>query len=143
MICQRIFGSQGIQRKVAGRISLLGAGVLAMSFVLAAWSFTGMVSAAEAPAGTVVKNPFEGKPEAIKEGEKIFDAKCADCHGGDAMGQSGPDLTDDTWIYGGSDAEVFETVTNGRKGGMPSWRSELNKDDIWKVIAYVRSLKKK
>jgi cytochrome c oxidase cbb3-type subunit 3 len=59
------------------------------------------------------------------------------------MGQSGPDLTDNTWSYGGSDAEVFETVTNGRKGGMPSWKSELNKDDIWKVIAYVRSLKKK
>jgi cytochrome c oxidase cbb3-type subunit 3 len=59
------------------------------------------------------------------------------------MGQSGPDLTDGTWIYGGSDADVFETVSNGRKGGMPSWRSELKADDIWKVIAYVRSLKKK
>lgn len=143
MSCQRIFCSRGIQRKAAVRVLFLAAGVLTLSFVLAAWSFTGTVSAAEAPAGAGVKNPFAGKPEAIKDGEKIFDAKCADCHGGDAMGQSGPDLTDDKWIYGGSDAEVLETVTNGRKGGMPSWRSELGKDDIWKVIAYIRSLHRK
>jgi cbb3-type cytochrome c oxidase subunit III len=143
MIYQRLSGSRGIERKAVGRMLLLTLTGVAMFFALAAWSFTGTAAAVETPAGTVVKNPFEGKPEAIKEGEKIFDAKCADCHGGDAMGQSGPDLTDDSWSYGGSDAEVFETVTNGRKGGMPSWRSELNKDDIWKVIAYVRSLKKK
>lgn len=143
MICQRIFSSRGMQTKAAGKIVSITAAALMMSFVLAAWPPTGTLSAAASPAGTGVKNPFAGKPEAIKEGEKIFDAKCADCHGGDAMGQSGPDLTDDKWIYGGSDAEVFETVTNGRKGGMPSWKSELGKDDIWKVIAYIRSLSKK
>jgi cbb3-type cytochrome c oxidase subunit III len=118
-------------------LSVLAA-VPAMAFLLV---FLGGSSAAGAPAaGTAMKNPFEGKADAIKEGEKIFDAKCAECHGGDAMGQSGPDLTDDKWVYGGTDAEVFETVTNGRKGGMPSWKRELSTDDIWKVISYVRSL---
>ena len=110
---------------------------------LAALLFLSVATAAVLHAGAEMKNPYEGKPPAIREGEKIFDARCADCHGGDAMGQSGPDLTDDKWIYGGSDADMFETVANGRKGGMPSWRSELAKDDIWKVIAYIRSLKKK
>jgi cbb3-type cytochrome c oxidase subunit III len=139
MIYQRIFGSRCIQRKVAGRMVLLAAGVLAMSFVLAAWSFTGTVSAVEAPAGTAVKNPVEGKPEAIKEGEQIFDAKCSECHM-DGTGGAGPNLTDDTWIYGGSDAEVFETISYGRKGGMPSWKKELGADNIWKVIAFIRSI---
>jgi cytochrome c(L) len=146
MIYQRIFGSRSIQRKVAGRISLLAAGVLVMSFVFAAWSFTGTVSAAAAPAsappGAVVKNPFEGKPEAIKDGEKIFDAKCSECHM-DGTGGAGPNLTDDIWIYGGSDAAVFETISYGRKGGMPSWKNELSKDDIWKVIAFIRSIYRK
>lgn len=96
-----------------------------------------------ASSGKEATNPFTDNADAIKAGEKLFDAKCADCHGGDAMGQSGPDLTDDAWIYGGSDAAVFETIANGRKGGMPSWRSELSRDDIWKVMAYVRSLRKK
>lgn len=139
MINQRIFGSQGAQRTVAGRIFFLSVGVLAMSFVLAASSLSGTVPAAPAPANTVVKNPFEGKPEAIKEGEKIFDAKCSECHM-DGTGGAGPNLTDDTWIYGGSDAEVFETISYGRKGGMPSWKTELGADNIWKVIAFIRSI---
>jgi len=110
---------------------------------LAAGLYAGMASAGDAPAsGKEVKNPFEGKPEAIKEGEKIFDAKCSECHM-DGTGGAGPNLTDDTWIYGGSDAEVFETISGGRKGGMPSWKSELSKDDIWKVIAFIRSIYKK
>jgi len=126
---------------------LAGSGMLVvialLSLTTAAGLHAGTAPAGVAPPGREVKNPYEGKPEAIKEGEKVFDAKCADCHGGDAMGQSGPDLTDEKWIYGGSDADVFETVSNGRKGGMPSWRSELNKDEIWKAIAYLRSLQKK
>jgi len=137
-----VFGIAGaLKERRLGMLILVV--IAALSLVSAAGLQAGTTPAGSAPAGKDVKNPFDGKPEAIKEGEKVFDAKCADCHGGDAMGQSGPDLTDDKWIYGGSDAEVFETVTNGRKGGMPSWRSELSKDDIWKAIAYVRSLKKK
>jgi len=139
MIYQRIFGSRGNQRKAAGRLLLLASGVLAISLVLAAFSFTGTVSAVETPAGTAVKNPFEGKPEAIQEGEKIFDDKCSECHM-DGTGGAGPNLTDDEWTYGGSDAEVFETISYGRKGGMPSWKRELGADNIWKVIAFIRSI---
>ena len=138
MIYQRIFGSRGVQRKLAEKMLILAAGVTVMSLVLAAWSFTGTVSAAEAPAGDV-KNPFAGKPEAIKEGEKVFDAKCSECHM-DGTGGAGPNLTDDTWIYGGTDAEVFESISRGRKGGMPSWKSDLSTDDIWKVVAFIRSI---
>jgi cytochrome c oxidase cbb3-type subunit 3 len=134
-----MFGSRSIQKKITGRMLLLAAGGLMLFLVLAAWSFTGTVSAVETPADTVVKNPFEGKTEAIKEGEKIFDAKCQDCHM-DGTGGAGPNLTDETWIYGGSDAKVFETISGGRKGGMPSWKSELSKDDIWKVITFIRSI---
>jgi cytochrome c oxidase cbb3-type subunit 3 len=54
-----------------------------------------------------------------------------------------PDLTDDSWIYGNSDAAVFETIQGGRKGGMPSWRSELGRNDIWMIISFIRSLHKK
>jgi cytochrome c oxidase cbb3-type subunit 3 len=110
---------------------------IALAFLLAA------SSAADAPVqGKAIANPFAGNAAAIKEGEQIFDARCAECHGGDAMGMSGPDLTDAKWLYGASDAEVFTSVSQGRKGGMPSWRGTLKDDEIWKVIAYIRSLKK-
>jgi mono/diheme cytochrome c family protein len=103
MINHDIVDSQGVQGKTGGRLFLLASVALVIVIVLAAWSFSGTASAVEAPADTVVKNPFEGKPEAIKEGEKIFDAKCAECHM-DGTGGAGPNLTDDTWIYGGADA---------------------------------------
>jgi len=143
MIYQRIFGPRGVKKQGAVRIALLAAMVMVLICVFAAWTFTGTVSAAPvpapAPSGTAMKNPFEGKPEAIKAGEKIFDAKCSECHM-DGTGGAGPNLTDDEWIYGGSDAAVFETISYGRKGGMPSWKNDLSKDDIWKVIAFIRSI---
>lgn len=89
-----------------------------------------------------ITNPLAGNAAAIKEGEKIFDSKCADCHMGDGTGGSGPNLTDADWIYGGSDAEVFASVLKGRRGIMPSWSGELKEEEIWKVIAYIRTLKR-
>lgn len=115
---------------------MLGA-LLLLSLVVSAGLNAGTPPAA--PAGKEVKNPFEGKPDAVKEGDKLFDAKCSECHM-DGTGGAGPNLTDDTWIYGGSDAEVFETISSGRKGGMPSWKGDLSKDDIWKIIAFIRSI---
>src|SRR5512137_899369 len=101
------------------RVAMLMLGVmLLLSLVVSAGLHAGTPPAV--PAGKDVKNPFEGKPEAIKEGDKIFDAKCSECHM-DGTGGAGPNLTDDIWIYGGSDAEVFETISGGRKGGMAAW----------------------
>ena len=117
--------------------------VLALTVLFVAGSFSTKVLAADAPASAKDdKNPFEGKAEAIAQGNKIFNEKCADCHG-DGTGGAGPDLTDDVWIYGGSDAAVFETVSFGRKGGMPQWRTELSRDERWQVISYIRSIHRK
>jgi cytochrome c oxidase cbb3-type subunit 3 len=113
-----------------------------LSLVSAAGLHAGTAPAGSAPGGKEMKNPFAGKAEAIKEGDKIFDEKCSECHM-DGTGGAGPNLTDDTWTYGGSDAEMFETIAYGRKGGMPSWKKELGEDNIWKVIAYIRSIERK
>jgi len=139
MFNERMSGSRGIAKKTAGKVAILAASAVAMSLLFAALASTGPASAAAAPPAAAVKNPFEGKPDAIKEGDKIFDAKCSECHM-DGTGGAGPNLTDDVWIYGGSDADVFATISGGRKGGMPSWKSELSTDDIWKVIAFIRSI---
>lgn len=111
-------------------VCIVGAGFLA-----------GGASAADAPAA-VVKNPFEGKAEAVSEGRALFSERCSECHG-DGEGGTGPDLMDERWIYGSSDADLFETVSFGRKGGMPAWASDLSKDERWKLITFIRSLHKK
>lgn len=130
------FGTMRSNRR-AGFVSL--AVLMLIALMTAAGLHAGTQAAGAVPTGKEVKNPFEGKPEAIKEGDKIFDEKCSECHM-DGTGGAGPNLTDDTWIYGGSDAEVFETIAFGRKGGMPSWKRELGEDNIWKVIAFIRSI---
>jgi cytochrome c(L) len=141
MRIRRAFGNKTAQnRRKAGMLIL--ALLVVLSLVSAAGLYAGTTPAGNIPAAKDVKNPYEGKAEAIKEGDKIFDAKCSECHM-DGTGGAGPNLTDDVWIYGGSDADVFETIAYGRKGGMPSWKSELGADNIWKVIAFIRSIHRK
>ena len=141
MEARRIFGFDTMRNeRRAGFVAL--AVLMLIALMTAAGLHAGTPAAGTVPAGKDVKNPFEGKPEAVKEGDKIFDEKCSECHM-DGTGGAGPNLTDDTWIYGGSDAEVFETIAFGRKGGMPSWKRELGEDNIWKIIAYIRSIHRK
>jgi len=109
--------------------------------VMAVWAaLAAVVVLGTVLAGAAERNPFAGDASAIKEGEKIYDRLCVDCHL-DGTGGSGPNLIDNEWKYGNTDAEIFETVAKGRPGGMPSWSGELKEEEIWKVIAYVRSMK--
>ncbi|MBI5140961.1 MAG: cbb3-type cytochrome c oxidase subunit II [Nitrospirae bacterium] len=84
-------------------------------------------------AATAVESP------AVAEGHKIFDENCAGCHGADLAGGLGPNLTDAEWKFGGSDADLILSITEGRPGGMPSWKSVLDQDKTGKVVAYIRS----
>ncbi|MGE5190104.1 MAG: cbb3-type cytochrome c oxidase subunit II [Gemmatimonadota bacterium] len=98
--------------------------------------------AAPAESAPAQRNPFAGDREAVEEGRRIFEANCKACHGEGATGGFGPNLTDKEWKFGGSDPEVFTTVSGGRPGGMPSFMGTLGPTRIWKVIAYIRSLAK-
>jgi cytochrome c oxidase cbb3-type subunit 3 len=88
------------------------------------------------------KNPYTGDAAAIKEGRKLWrKTGCYSCHGGVAEGGVGPSLIDDEWIYVPTDKTLFKTIAEGRSGTvMVGWSKELDPDQIWKVIAYIRSL---
>ena len=83
-------------------------------------------------------NPYEGDRTALRAGRALFEARCAQCHGGDAKGISGPDLTL-LWAMGTNDDRVFRTVQLGVSGSiMPS--SSAPDQEIWAMVAYVKSL---
>lgn len=58
--------------------------------------------------------------EAMKVGQRIFANNCAVCHGSAGRGAIGfPNLTDDDWLYGGTEEAIKSTLVNGRMGNMP------------------------
>lgn len=96
------------------------------------------------PTTTAAEQHERGAHEAtaadIAEGRSVFHANCAPCHGlGARGGGRGPDLTTGNWAHGGSDAEIFRTITHGVPGtDMPA--NELEDAEVRSIIAFLRSL---
>jgi len=95
------------------------------------------------PAGpsAALENPFRGDRRSAAEGERTFGAmNCDGCHGGGAVGWVGPSLRDGRWRYGGSDAEIFQSIYYGQAHGMPAYGGLLPAGTIWKVVTYLQLL---
>jgi len=70
-------------------------------------------------------------------------AVCSACHGADGTGNTmmgGPNLTDNIWLYGGTEKDIIETLTQGRHGKMPAFKDTLSPEKIHVLAAYVYSL---
>jgi cytochrome c oxidase cbb3-type subunit 3 len=76
----------------------------------------------------------------LSAGAGIFAANCVACHKSKGEGEIGPNLTDNTWIYGYDIKEVFKTVKYGTANGMPEHSSKFNPIQIQQVASYVLSL---
>ena len=100
-----------------------------------------VAGAAESDLATRIPNPYENNPQAIQRGHELFlQMNCASCHGYDAKGGMGPDLTDTYWRFGGAPVQVYKSIFEGRAEGLPAWGNALPADEIWKVVAYIQSL---
>ena len=102
-------------------------------------------------AGAELKNPFAGNDESLKEGDRLFHIYCQHCHGekGDGNGTLRikgekfpvPSYFDDAHINL-PEGKMFFSVTYG-KNLMGSHASQLNPDERWKIITYIKSLQAK
>jgi len=87
-----------------------------------------------------VANPYASDKGAVEVGNEFFvNMNCASCHGYDLKGGMGPDLTDTYWRYGGSPADIYKSIYEGRPQGMPAWGRELPPAVIWKLVSYIQS----
>jgi cytochrome c oxidase cbb3-type subunit 3 len=76
-----------------------------------------------------------------QSGRQLFiKLNCADCHGFTAKGGMGPSLVDKYWRYGGTPAQIFKSIYEGRPKGMPAWGAALSPNDVWQLVAYIESL---
>jgi len=91
--------------------------------------------------------PFEGREidalksdsTALQAGASIFENNCSGCHGVDARGAKGfPNLSDHDWLYGSAPDQVFQSITNGRRGQMPPFFGAIDAEQLTALIAFVR-----
>jgi mxaJ protein len=87
-------------------------------------------------------NPFAGNAEMIAEGRKLyFQVGCQGCHGGGGGGGMATSLIDDSWKFGSDDETLFKLI----KGQipqqiMPVVYSSLPDENVWKMLAFIRSV---
>ena len=87
-----------------------------------------------------VRNKAQTNAYDISEGQRLYDwYNCTGCHahGGGGMG---PALIDDLWIYGSEPENIHETIVEGRPNGMPSFGGKIPENQVWQIVAYVRSM---
>jgi putative heme-binding domain-containing protein len=96
------------------------------------------LAAQDTPSAT--QNPLAGDKKAIEQGRVMFRGRCAVCHGIDAKGYRGTDLTSGEWMHGGSDTDLFRTISRGVPGTEMPPSPNLSDDEIWMLISYLRSL---
>lgn len=72
---------------------------------------------------------------------------CAGCHGLEGQGSlamglpmGAPNISDNIWLYGGSQRAIEESIRNGRAGVMPAWSAILGEEKVHVISAYIYSL---
>jgi cytochrome c oxidase cbb3-type subunit 3 len=80
-------------------------------------------------------------PDYMNRAKLAYQNICSRCHGYNAEGEIGPNLTDEYWIHG--DGKIMTLITTIQKGapdkGMPAWEAISTQEDIELTAAYVFS----
>lgn len=79
----------------------------------------------------------------VVPGKRGYDAYCVACHGVEGKGNTAlgaPNLTDNIWLYGSSEASIVETILKGRDNQMPAQEGRLTADQIRMLTAWVWGL---
>jgi cytochrome c oxidase cbb3-type subunit 3 len=100
-----------------------------------------------------VKKAAEAKPVAaagahkekdaaayVAEGKKAYAERCAACHGPEAKGGIGPDLTRKEFKFGRDEKSISQSIEQGRPGGMPAFGGQLSHEQVEGLVKYLLSL---
>lgn len=81
-------------------------------------------------------------PAAMRIGASLYANYCSQCHGANALGAIAfPNLTDDVWNWGGSPAQIEQTLVSGRIGAMPALGGVFASGDaLDEMVRYVRNM---
>jgi PQQ-dependent dehydrogenase (methanol/ethanol family) len=103
-----------------------------MRFTAVCYFLPAVLAAAQAPGSQNVGR--------IETGHKLFQKNCAACHGMEAKGGRGSDLTTGHWKWGSSDADILRNILTGISGTqMPAF--PMPEDEGRAIVAWLRSLR--
>lgn len=90
------------------------------------------------------QNPYVGDAAALADGKRLYETWCQSCHMPDGSGRIGPSLIGPQRIHErtATDVGLFEAVFGGSLGAMQSFRDRLTQDEILRLNAFVRSLRR-
>jgi mono/diheme cytochrome c family protein len=100
--------------------------------------------------GSYVNNPVEVTAEVLERGEDRYNIYCAPCHDRVGSGRGIVSLRSQGWIANSlieqrivdmPDGELFYVVSMGRRS-MPGYRWQIEEDDRWAIVAYIRALQR-
>lgn len=87
-------------------------------------------------------SPFNGKPEYVLKGLALYKNECAGCHGQNAEGNIGGSLIDYSKADN-PDRSTYLTIANGIEGAMPGFAAKYDKEELWSIVEFIKSLKNK
>jgi mono/diheme cytochrome c family protein len=101
-----------------------------------------LLAIAQAPAKTRGwKNPYEGDPEALLAGKKLYLRHCAECHGANARGMRNAVNLRSPGVQNATPGELVWFLPNGNLAhGMPAWPG-LPDQRRWQIVTYLKSLR--
>jgi mono/diheme cytochrome c family protein len=118
--------------------------MILLTLAFALWGQDGKLSA---DAAKKLKNPVPFTKKSISQGRDTFLRNCVGCHGDNGKAQidvvaNATDLTDPkAYQDGTSDGEIFRSIRDGAGASMPSFKSQIDKeDDLWNLVNFIHSL---
>ena len=90
---------------------------------------------------TLDRSHLDENAYAVNQGKRLFRwYNCSGCHSGGGGGNMGPPLMDREWRYGHAPQAIYASIVEGRPNGMPAFGGRIPDDQLWQIVAYVRSL---
>ena len=100
--------------------------------------------------GQALDNPMEVTADSKATGRQRYVFMCRDCHGNTGLGDGDmahaggdvPDFTDDSWLHGPSDGEIFLVIKEGVSADMQPYADRITDGDIWHLVNYLKTLQR-
>ncbi len=98
--------------------------------------------------GQALENPVPSTLDSVATGRQRYVFMCRECHGNGGLGDGDmahaggevPNFTDDAWLHGPSEGEMFLVIRDGVTADMQPYANRLSDEDVWHLVNYLKTL---